>query len=87
MVFHLVDPGERELPPSADARFFDPETQEELLVNAADIRTEYRQAVHDAIREWERSLRTQGVDYHVVDTDQPLTMALRAYLRKRERLG
>lgn len=87
MVFHLVDPGERELPPSADARFFDPETHEELLVNAADIRTEYRQAVREAIREWERSLRTQGVDYHVVDTDQPLTTALRAYLRKRERLG
>lgn len=87
MVFHLVDPGERELPAAADARFFDPESQEELLVNAADIRSEYRDAVRDAIKEWERSLRTQGVDYHVVDTDQPLTLALRAYLRKRERLG
>jgi uncharacterized protein (DUF58 family) len=87
LVFHLVDPGERELPPAADARFFDPETHEELLVNAADIRTEYREAVQEAIREWERSLKTQGVDYHVVDTDQPLTLAMRTYLRKRERLG
>ncbi|HSG47429.1 MAG TPA: DUF58 domain-containing protein [Longimicrobiales bacterium] len=87
LVFHLVDPGERELPAAADARFFDPETQEELLVNAADLRTEYRDAVQEAMKEWERSLKTQGVDYHVVDTDQPLTLALRAYLRKRERLG
>lgn len=87
LVFHLVDPGERELPPAADARFYDPETQEELLVNAADVRSEYREAVTEALQEWERSLRTQGVDYQVVDTDQPLSMALRGYLRKRERLG
>jgi uncharacterized protein (DUF58 family) len=87
LVFHLLDPGERELPAAADARFFDPETQEELLVNAADVRREYRDAVRDALREWERSLRTQGVDYQVVDTDQPLSVALRGYLRKRERLG
>ena len=87
LVFHLLDPGERELPPAADARFFDPETEEELLVNAADVRAEYRDAVQDALKEWERSLRTQGVDYQVVHTDQPLSVALRGYLRKRERLG
>ncbi|HSM06296.1 MAG TPA: DUF58 domain-containing protein [Longimicrobiales bacterium] len=87
LVFHLLDPGERELPAAADARFWDPETREELLVNAADVRKEYRKAVKEALREWERSLKTQGVDYHIVDTDQPLSMALRAYLRKRERLG
>ena len=32
-------------------------------------------------------LRPQGIDYEVVDTDRPLSLALRAYLRKRERLG
>ncbi len=87
LVFHLLDPGERELPPAADARFFDPETDEELLVNAADVRVEYRDAVQAALKEWERSLRTQGVDYQIVHTDQPLSVALRGYLRKRERLG
>jgi uncharacterized protein (DUF58 family) len=87
LVFHLLDPGERELPATADARFFDPETDEELLVNAADVRAEYRDAVRDALKEWERSLRTQGVDYQIVNTDQPLSVALRGYLRKRERLG
>lgn len=87
LVLHLVDPGELELPAASDARFYDPETQAELLINAADVRTEYRKAVQEAIREWERTLRTQGVDYHVVDTSQPLSLALRTYLRKRERLG
>ena len=48
LVFHLVDPGERELPASSDARFFDPETLEEIQVRVADFREEYRQAVDHA---------------------------------------
>jgi uncharacterized protein (DUF58 family) len=87
LVFHLLDPGERELPQASEARFFDPETNEELLVSVADIRSEYREAVSDAIAEWARELRPQGIDYEVVDTSRSLSLALRAYLRKRERLG
>jgi len=87
LVFHLVDPGERELPAASEARFFDPESGDELLVSVADIRSEYREAVKAALAEWERALRPQGIDYAVVDTDRPLSLALRAYLRKRERLG
>ncbi len=87
LVFHLIDPGERELPAASEARFFDPETGRELTVSVADIRREYRDAVSAALAEWERSLRPQGIEYEVVDTDRPLSLALRSYLRKRERLG
>ncbi|HSG08923.1 MAG TPA: hypothetical protein VLA36_11240, partial [Longimicrobiales bacterium] len=78
---------ERELPAASEARFYDPETGEELVVSVADIRSEYREAVTAALAEWERALRPHGIDYAVVDTDRPLSLALRAYLRKRERLG
>ena len=87
IVFHLLDPGERELPAASEARFYDPETNDELLVSVADIRVEYREAVADALEEWKRKLQPHGIDYQVIDTDQPLSLALRAYLRKRERLG
>lgn len=87
LVFHLLDPGERELPPASEARFYDPETGEELQVSVADIRVDYREAVREALAEWERSLKPHGIDYVVLDTDQPLSGALRAYLHKRERLG
>ena len=87
LVFHLLDPGERELPTMRDARFVDPETGEEVPVNVADLRAEYREAVARALEEWRRTLVPQGVDYTILDTDQPLVHALRAYLRKRERLG
>ena len=43
--------------------------------------------VREALAEWERDLRPHGIEYQVVDTDQPMALALRAYLRKRERLG
>ena len=87
LVLHLLDPGERELPSAADVRFFDPETGQELLVSVADVRNEYREAVGQALQEWRRELKPQGIDYEVVETDRPLGVALRAYLRKRERLG
>jgi uncharacterized protein (DUF58 family) len=87
LVFHLLDPGERELPQAAEARFFDPETDDELLVSVPDIRSEYRRAVREALAEWHRDLRPHGIDYEVVDTGRSLSLALRAYLRKRERLG
>ena len=52
-----------------------------------DIRTEYRAAVADALEEWQNNLRPHGIDYQVIETDKPLSTALRTYLRKRERLG
>ena len=87
LVFHLLDPGERELPRISEACFFDPETNDELLVSIPDIRIEYRAAVADALEEWQNNLRPYGIDYQVLETDQPLSSALRTYLRKRERLG
>ncbi|MEZ4417862.1 MAG: DUF58 domain-containing protein [Gemmatimonadota bacterium] len=87
LVLHLLDPGERELPAAGDAWFYDPETQEEMRVNAADLRADYRDAVKEALREWERALRPYGIDYVTVDTDQPLSRVLGAYLKKRARLG
>lgn len=87
LVFHLVDPGERELPEEADARFVDPESGSELQVSVGDLREAYRSAVREALGDWERALVPNGIDYQVVGTDTPMSLALRAYLRKRARLG
>ncbi len=87
LVFHVLDPGERELPAAGDVRFFDPESREELRVSVPDMRLEYREAVANAIAEWERATRPYGIDYCMVETGQPFSLALRAYLRKRQGLG
>jgi hypothetical protein len=58
LVFHILDPGERELPGAGDARFVDPETDEELPVSTADLRREYRLAVsarwRNGVTRWRR---------------------------------
>ena len=87
LVFHLMDPGERELPAIGDARFVDPETDDELPIAVADMRTEYRDAVQHAIREWRDTLVPLNIDYNLLETHQPMARPLRAYLRKREKLG
>ena len=87
MVFHLLDPGERDLSGTGDALFRDPETGEELLVDLAEVREDYRDAVERALDEWQRTLRPAGVDHLLIDTSAPLASTLRAFLRKRERLG
>ena len=63
------------------------ETGEEVPVSVADLRREYREAVEHAIAEWRATLAPHGIDYVLVETDQPMVHALRAYLHKRERLG
>ncbi|MBI4519418.1 MAG: DUF58 domain-containing protein [Gemmatimonadetes bacterium] len=86
LVFHILDPGERELPAMPDAQFYDPETGEELPVRLSDVRAEYRRAVADVLAEWQKELGRHGVDYSAVSTHEGFTAALRAYIRKREQL-
>ncbi len=84
LVFHLMDPGERDLPTVRDARFVDPESGEEIPATTADLRTAYRRAVEEAVDEWRGALSPEGMDYHLVQTDQPMALALRQYIRRRE---
>ncbi len=87
LVFHLMDPGERELPEAGDAVFFDPEDGSELRADSSALRPEYRRAVEDAVRTWRTECRRMGTDYHLFTTDTPLGSVLGQYLEKRSRLG
>jgi len=86
MVFHLIDPGERDLPTAGETRFIDPETDESLQVSVADMRSEYREAVDTAISDWKRKLSSRGISYATIDTGEPLSRALRLFFWKRARL-
>ena len=87
LVFHLMDPGERDLPEAGDAVFFDPEDESELRADSSSIRPEYRRAVEQAVRRWRSECRRMGADYHLFTTDTPLGPVLGRYLEKRSRLG
>jgi len=87
LVFHLMDPGELDLPQAGDAVFFDPEDETELRTDSSALRPEYRRAVEEAVRSWRFECRRMGADYHLFTTDTPLGIVLGEYLEKRSRLG
>lgn len=63
-----------------------PETGQELPASAAELREDYRRAVATAIEEWSHALAADGMDYVVIETDRPLSLAVRHYLRRRAQL-
>lgn len=87
LVFHILDPGELELPAAGDAVYLDPESGDEITVRSAEIRAEYREAVAAAIDGWRRGCGAQAIDYHAITTDQPLALCLGEFLYTRSRLG
>ncbi len=87
LVFHILDPGELELPAAGDAIYVDPESGDEITVRSAELRSEYREAVAAAIDGWRRTCGAQAIDYHPITTDQPLALCLGEYLYTRARLG
>ncbi len=87
LVFHILDPGELELPGTGDAVFVDPETGDEIAARSVELRAEYREAVTAAVDEWRRACGSHRIDYHPISTDQPLALCLGEYLHTRARLG
>ena len=87
LVFHILDPGELELPGTGDALFVDPESGESIPARSAELRAEYREAVATAIEGWRRFCGTHNIDYHPIATDQPLALCLGEFLHARSQIG
>ena len=83
VLFHVLDPAERELPYEGAATFEDAETGERLPLRPEALRQKYQIAVAEHGRELARRLGQDRVDYVPLSTDQPLDLALHAYLERR----
>jgi uncharacterized protein (DUF58 family) len=85
IVFHVLDPDELEFPFERPTRFEDLETEEEVMAVPSVVRSHYLQAMGDFIERYRRELGGAGIDYQLLDTRQPLELALMAYLSTRAR--
>ena len=83
IVFHLVDPAERDLPGDMPATFEDAESGELLPLRPGELRTKYQSLVTAHQLALSKRIAAAGADYVRVDTDQPLDRALHAYLDSR----
>ncbi|HYW32727.1 MAG TPA: DUF58 domain-containing protein [Gemmatimonas sp.] len=83
IVFHIVDPGERDLPGDLPATYQDAESGTLLPLRPGVLRDKYKAlltAHHEALQ---ARVAGAGADYVRVDTDKPLDAALHAYLDSR----
>jgi uncharacterized protein (DUF58 family) len=83
IVFHVLDPDELEFPFERTTTFEDLETSGEVMAVPTLVRREYLAAMQDLIDRYKSQLGSAGVDYHLLRTDQPLELALMAYLSTR----
>ena len=86
IVFHVLDPRERDFAFSREAVFKDMETGEELTTLPYQIKKDYAEAVKDFSNEISMACRQANIDYHPIDTAMPFDKALYAFLSKREKL-
>ena len=85
LVFHVLDPDELEFPFDRATRFEDLETGEEVMAVPAIVRAHYLKAIGGLIERYRRELGGAGIDYQLLNTKEPLELALLAYLSTRSR--
>ena len=86
IVFHILDPRERDFAFPQEAIFKDMETGEELTTLPYQIKKYYSEQVKAFSEEIGSACRQSNIDYHPIDTSMPFDKALYAFLAKRERL-
>ena len=89
LVFHVLESRtERQFDfPDVPMRFRDMETGEEVTLQPAQIKENYREAVAAFGREFRNRCREFNIDFVELDTSEPYNKALLAYLNKRGRLA
>jgi len=85
LVFHVLDPDEVEFPFERATTFEDLESGDEVTALPGAVREHYLRQMNGMIDRYRRELGAAGIDYQRLDTNQPLEMALLAYLSTRSR--
>ena len=86
VVFHILDPRERDFAFPREAIFKDMETGEEMTTLPYQIKRDYSNAVKGFAEQIALACRQARIDYFPIDTSMPFDKALYAFLAKRERL-
>ncbi|MDQ6831623.1 MAG: DUF58 domain-containing protein [Gemmatimonadota bacterium] len=87
IVFHILDPAERNFPFDEAANFEDLESGERIPVIPEYLRDQYRTVVAEHIASLTTVFGQRGIDYQMFDTSRPLDYALFDYLANRQRLS
>ena len=86
IVFHILDPRERDFSFPREAVFEDLETGERITTLPWQIKGAYKKELDGVFEHFSRECRMSNIDYHLIDTSVSYDHALLAYLNKRARL-
>ena len=86
IVFQIVDPDELTFPFTDTIRFEDAETTEEVTVVPTVVREEYLQTFNAFLEENRTGCLDVQADYSLLNTAEPLDVALFSYLAKRSQM-
>ena len=83
IMFHIIDPDEREFPFRQTTKFRGLEQLPEAVTDPRRLRQAYLREFENFMRSVSLGCRSQQVDYVPITTDQPLDIALSCYLAGR----
>jgi uncharacterized protein (DUF58 family) len=86
IVFHILDPREKDLAFDRETLFVDLESGSRISTEPWQIAKEYREEVDARLDRLQRECRENFIDYVCLDTETPFNVALSNYLAKRKRL-
>ncbi|MDP6042086.1 MAG: DUF58 domain-containing protein, partial [Candidatus Latescibacteria bacterium] len=86
VVFHVIDPRERDLDFDRETRFVDLESGTQIATEPWHIAPAYRDHMEAMIERFRRECREAFIDYVLLETSEPFDTALFNYLAKRKRL-
>ncbi len=88
IVFHVLDPRERDLDFRGETRFYDLEDPEQTITTQPrHIQPEYREMMDSLIRTYRYHCAEGQIDYVLLDSATSFDVALSRYLVRRKRVG
>ena len=87
ILFHILDPIEKEFSFDKDSIFVDMETGEELTTQPIQIQKAYIDAMNNYLTNFKNGCNKYGFDYNLIDTKTPFDIALMSFFKKRTRLN
>ncbi|MCB0744389.1 MAG: DUF58 domain-containing protein [Ignavibacteriae bacterium] len=87
IIFHVLDPVEKNFNFKNDSIFVDMETKEELTTQPIQIQKAYYDEMKKYLDELKSGCNKYGFDYNLIDTTSSFDNALMSFFKKRKRLN
>ncbi len=87
IVFQILDPIEKSFGFDRDSVFVDLESGEQISTQPHQIQRAYQEAMSEYLNKLKSECLNFGIEYNLIDTNQPFDKALMSYFAKRSRLN